>query len=194
MASNSLRIYLDNEREGPLFRRGVERQGDRVRSAIRGAASDAAVEIEARGDADIEAGGNFGERWTDAFKADVSQGGGNIRIDVGFDGDDTVNVAWPVFEYGANIMGKPLLAIPLSFAGVPQGLFARDYPGGLTTHRSSDGVRKSSGGNPLLYSIEDYQPKYFLTKSVYVPQKWHLREIIRQVANELKNYFKDRMS
>lgn len=186
MASNSLRIYLDNEREGPLFRRSVERQGDRVREAIRGAASDAAVEIEARGDADIEAGGNFGERWTDSFKANISQGGGNLRIDVGFDGDDTVNVAWPVFEYGATIYGKPLLWIPLP--GTPKGVWARDYAGALfRTTRKSDGL-------PLLGDVATGRMAYFGKESVVVPKKWHLKEIIRQVANELKNYFKDRMS
>jgi hypothetical protein len=184
MASNAVRIYLADDKIGPLFKRGIERQGDRVRSAIRGAASDAAVEIEARGDADILAGGNFGDRWTDSFQATVTQGGGNIRIDAGFTGEDTWY--WRDFEEGITIYGKPLLFIPLP--GVPTGLFARDYPGALfRTTRKSDGL-------VLLGDVATGEMKYFGKPQITINRKWHLKEIIRQVANELKNYFKDRMS
>jgi len=160
MASTT-RIYLDGERVGPLFRRAVERQGDRVRAAARGAASDAAVEIEERGVADIEAGGNFGERWGDAFFAKVTEGGGNIKINVGFDNPELFY--WRVFEEGATINGKPLLWIPLP--GTPKGLWARDYPGALfRTKRKSDGLE-------LLGDAATGEMKYFGKPSITIPSQ-----------------------
>jgi hypothetical protein len=180
-----LRMYMNDEKVGSTFKKSIAKRGDEVREAMRGAASDAAVEIEARGEADIEAGGNFGERWSDALSADVTEGGGNIRISVGFKSTDpTVDVAWPVFEYGATIKGKPLLFIPLP--GVPSGLWAKDYPDPLfRTVRKSDGL-------VLLGSTVDGKMKYFGKEQVTIPQKWHLREIVRKVAGEMRELVRDR--
>lgn len=183
----NVRLYLDGERAGPLFKRGTERQGDKIRTAVRGAASDAAVEIEARGDVSIEAGGNFGSRWTEAFHATVTEGGGSIRISAGFDGDDTVNVAWPVFEFGATIKAKNpsgLLWIPFSFAGDAKGVWPSAYPDPLFR------VTRKSDGLEMLLSEDG--PKYFGKPSVTVPRKWKLREIIRDVAREFHDYFNER--
>lgn len=175
-------MYVSGERIGPLFHRGVERQGNRIRTAMREASWDAANEIEALGADDIEAAGNFGDRWTEGLHADVSEGGGNIRISVWNDVP-----YWTIFEYGGIINGKPLLAIPLSFAADAQGLYARNFPGGLFR------IDRKDGGKPLLLSIVDRQPKYFLTPSVTMPKKFHIRDIVRKVAGEMRDYFKDRM-
>ncbi len=97
-------MYLDGERIGPLFRRATERRGKVIRDAVRGAAQDAADEIETEGREDIASAGNFGSRWTDGFNAKVTEGGGSIRIEV----SEEVPY-WPVFEFGAIIQGRPLL-------------------------------------------------------------------------------------
>lgn len=97
-------MYLDGDRVGPLFRRATDRYGAKVRNATRGAAQDAADEIEKEGREDIAGAGNFGSRWTEGFNATVTEGGGSIRIEV------TEDVPyWSVFEFGAVIQGNPLL-------------------------------------------------------------------------------------
>ena len=178
----AIRFYFKGERAGALFQRSVYRQADAVRASVRGAAIDAASEIEARGSADIAAGGNFGVRWTTGLHADVSEGGGHIRIGVRHDVP-----YFPVFEYGAIIHGKPLLWIPLSFATDAQGKRARDYPGALFR------VDRAAGKAPLLLSADDKQPKYFGKESVNIPSKFHIREIVRSVAGELRAMYNARI-
>jgi hypothetical protein len=45
----------------------------------------------------------------------------------------------------------------------------------------------------MLFSVEDGEPKYFGKEEVTIPQKFHLRQIIAQVARELRSYYADRM-
>ena len=170
----TLRLYVQDERVGQLLRRSVSRQGDKVRAAARETAQAAAEQIVTRGRADIRsAPGNWGQRWPDGLNAEVSEGGGNIRISV------THDVPYfMVFERGALIKGKPLLWIPLS--SNPFKVRARDYPGRLfKTVRKSDGLQ-------LLGSRDDGQMKYFAKESVTIPKKFHITEIARQVASNMK--------
>lgn len=176
----AVRVYVDTSRVGPLFQRAVSRAGDRVRAAARGAAHDVADEIETEGRADISAAGKFGSRWTDGFHADVTEGGGNVRISV------TEDVPyWRVFQDGATIHGKPLLWIPLSFAKDAQGIYARDYGPLFRVDRVGKAPLLLAPGKPA-------QPKYFGKESVTIPKKFHLVEIARAAARNTKNYFKDR--
>jgi hypothetical protein len=72
--------------------------------ALLEAVENVATEIEAKGHADISQAGNFGGRWTDAFKATVSGDGGEVKLDV------TMTVPyWTVFQFGKVIKGRPLL-------------------------------------------------------------------------------------
>ncbi len=174
----ALRIYFDGDRAGPKFARSVARQGDKVRSAARGAAQDAAYDLEIRGRSDIAQAGNFGSRWLDGFHVDVSEGGGSIRIAAYED-----QPHWQVFEFGATIQGKPLLWIPFDFAPDAQGVFARDYPGGLFH------VQRKSDGLEMLGSIATGEMKYFAKSQVVIPQKFHLRAIAADVARKLRDYY-----
>lgn len=177
MSSNSVRIYFQGERAGPLFQRGVERKGAEVRKRVDIAADDAAEQIEVRGKYDISIAGKFGERWTSGLHARVTRGGGNVRISV------THDVPYfSVFQTGKTIFGKPELAIPLDFAKDAQGVMARDFPGGLF-RVDRDG--KAS----LLLSFVDKQPKYFLKDQVYLPKKFHIVEIAREEARNLRTYY-----
>ena len=177
----AIRIYVDGDKAGPLFKRAVTRQADKVRTALRAGAKDAASEIETKGRADIRNAGNFGSRWTDGFNAKVTEGGGNIRISV------TEDVPyWTVFQFGKVIQGKPLLFIPFSFASDAKGKNARDYGPLFRVTRKSDGlVMLLAPGKPA-------QPKYFGKASVTIPKKFHLIEIARDVAKKMGAFYAKR--
>jgi len=178
-----IRAYVQGERIGPRF----ERIGAKARDSIRQASMDAKDEIEERGRADISSAGNFGSRWTEGFHADVSEGGGHIRIAVKEDVP-----YWTVFEYGAVIRGRPLLWIPLSmdYGGSEdaQGVSAKDYPQPLFR------VDKKDTGLPLLLSWEpgvrgSAKPVYFGKEEVTEPKKFHIRDIVRDVAKKFGQFF-----
>lgn len=176
-----IRLYVDDERAGPLFKRAVTKQKDRVLASARDAAQDAADEILDKGRADIKQAGKFGSRWTDGLHSDVTEGGGNIRISTTHDVP-----YWTVFQFGKVINGKPLLWIPLSFAKDAQGVRARDY-GPLFR------VNRKGGKAPLLLSPgKPAQPKYFGKASVTIPKKFHLIEIVRAAARHVKDFYKER--
>ena len=180
-----LRIYLDGEQFGQTFKRATDRFGSRVNMALRAAAKEAAEEIEQTGRANIAAGGNFGSRWTEGFNATVTEGGGQIRIDA------TEDVPyWPVFEYGAEIQGKPLLWIPFSDADDAKGVWPRDYPGPLfRVNRLSDGLPLLATWTPGVKDSAEF--KYFGKESVTIPQKWNLRQIIRDVAKRIGEFYNE---
>ena len=175
----TLRLYFQNERVGPQFRRATKRAGDRVRAALRQTATAAASEIERRGRNNIRnAPGNWGSRWTTGLHARVTEGGGNIRLAVFHD-----IPYYNVFERGALIRGRPLLWIPLSFASDAKGVNARDYPGRLFR------VDRRAGA-PLLLSYESKEPKYFGKSSVIIPKKFRVTEIGREVARKFNDIYK----
>lgn len=163
----------------------VKKFGERQTLAIQAAAKRGAAEIESEGRADIARGGKFSTaRWQEGFRALVSyKSRSDLRIRV------THHVFyWKVFEYGATILGRPLLWIPLSFGDAKgadgKGVRARDYPGQLFR------VNRK-GKNPLLMS--DTGPQYVGVESVTIPKKWHLREITKRVSRNLGKYYREAM-
>ncbi len=155
---------------------------DEIRPAALGAMEDLQSEILAKGRENIASAGNFGRRWADGLKGEIKEPSqGNFELDI------THDVSYfMVHQKGALIKGKPLLAIPLSFAGVQPGLFARDYPGGL--------FRVDRAGKaPLLLSLVDRQPKYFLKEQVRIPKRFRVLEIIRASSKKLTSFFLKRL-
>lgn len=71
--------------------------------ALLDAAKEVAETIQSKGRADMSAAGNFGS-WTSAFTATADGDGGSVEIDV-----EMTHPFWQVFQYGATIVGKPLL-------------------------------------------------------------------------------------
>ncbi len=183
MPDNIVRTYFKEQRTGPLFSRGTARGGDVTRDVMRATANDIATAfIKAAGD-DIKGAGKFGSRWTEGFTANVSQGGGNIRLDI----DHRVPY-FSVFTKTTTIQGKPMLWIPLSFATDAIGKRARDF-GPLFR------VNRLGGKAPLLLSFgKKPEPKYFGKTSVTIPQKFHTFEIARKVAAQAGEFFKARMA
>lgn len=172
--------YENGQQLGPQFKAGVQRFKERSTASIQKAARLAAADIEQLGRANIRAGGNFGSaRWQEGFQAKVSfQSQTNISIRV------THSVRyWKVFEEGRVIHGKPLLWIPLSFSEAGHlGVRARDFPGKLFRV-------DRKGKAPLLMS--DNGPEYFGKESVRIPRKWHLRDIVKRVARNMRKYYKE---
>jgi hypothetical protein len=96
-----VRVYVNGDRVGPTIGRILATQSDLVREATQAAAVDFVSAFRARAAVDIAGAGKFGSRWTDGFTASVTQGGGNIAIDI------THQVPYfNVFQYGAKIVAK----------------------------------------------------------------------------------------
>jgi hypothetical protein len=167
-----IKITVEGPPVGPQLDARLERIKLRIQRAIGNASGKLADNILTAGRADITGAGRFGARWTQGLTSGIA-GEGLIRT-------ITIREAvpyWRVFQYGAIIHGKPLLWIPLSFAGIPPGTRARDFRGRLFR------VDRKGGGAPLLLSADDKKPKYFGAKSVRIPKKFHLVEIARAEAN-----------
>ena len=172
--------YENGDQLGPKFQSGVKRFQERARAGVQGAAKLAAREIEDQGRANIRAGGNFGSaRWQDGFQAKVSF---RSATDLSIRMTHSVPY-WVVFEEGRTIVGKPLLWIPLSF-GNANGVRARDYPGQLFR------VNRQ-GKNPLL--MDENGPQYVGVPSVKIPRKWHLRDVVKRIARNMRQYYKEAM-
>jgi hypothetical protein len=171
--------YENGDKLGRKFSFGVKRYGERQIKAGQAAAKRAADEIEYTGRQDIRAGGNFrSDRWQQGFHAKLSyQSRSDLSIRITHD----VRY-WVVFEEGRVIHGKPLLWIPLHFATEAFGLRARDYP--LPLFRVD-----RPGKAPLL--LDRTGPKYFGKESVTIPKKWHLRQIVRDVAKRINQYYRE---
>jgi hypothetical protein len=101
-------VFQGGVQLGPKFNKNLQRHADNVRRSAQGAAQDARDEFLERGRADIAGAGNFGSRWTEGLMARITQGGGNIVINV----SHAVSY-FMVHQRGAVIRGKPLLWIPI---------------------------------------------------------------------------------
>lgn len=207
----TIRAYLKDDQIGEAYAKALGAYPDKVRAAARLAAAQMSVEIEDQGRADIRSAGRFGSRWTEGFNAPVTEGGGNIAVNV----TEAVPY-WTVFEFGADIRAKNasgLLWIPLSGADVPEGVWPRDYPGRLfrverggrlpslltKAPRTAGmlGAVRTLGAQftttekaPLLFSVADRKPKYFGKPYVNIPQKFHLRDIVRKAVSRLPLLFR----
>jgi hypothetical protein len=172
--------YENGDKLGAQFKTRVQKFSKDIQQAQLAAARRAASEIETRGRENIRAGGNFGSaRWQEGFQAKLSfASGGAINIRV------THAVPyWKVFEEGRTIRGKPMLWIPLSFATAGSlNVRAREYPKPLFRV-------ERPGKAPLL--LDDTGPQYFGKTFVRIPKKWSLRAIVRQVAGQMQQFYRE---
>lgn len=172
--------YENGDKLGPQFKASVTRHSERHILAVQSAARRAAEEIETLGRSNIRSGGNFSSaRWIEGFQARVSF---LSRADLVIRVTHAVRY-WKVFEEGRIIRGRPLLWIPLGFSEAGRlGVRARDFPGKL--------FRVNRPGKAPLLMNED-GPQYFGKESVRIPRKWHLRDIVKRVARNLKQYYRE---
>ena len=182
-----LTVKLDGE-AASKFQKNIADAGVRVRMALRGAAKDAADEILARGADDIAAGGNFGERWQEALNVDIAETQQSINITAKMDGGPPVSY-WKVFEYGATIAAKN----PSGYLWLP--FMKSDGTDVWPSAYAGDLFRATSkAGTPLLGDKDSKEWKYFGIPSVTIPQKFHLRDVVAQVAKEIKGYYAEHMN
>lgn len=176
-----MKIDFLDKKLGPKFQAGAKRYADIAAKASTSAAYEAARDIKKFGSADIRSAGRFGSRWTTGLHADVSPPRGQSSIDASIKISHKVPY-FNIFEFGGTIHGKPLLWIPLSFANDAQGKRARDYPGKL--------FRVDRDGKaPLLLSSGSGEPKYFGKSEVHMPRKFHIRDIGRKAARNLRTLY-----
>lgn len=165
---------------GPKLRNRAKFFSEKQTVALQSTAKKVQELIETEGRANIAAGGNFSSaRWQQGFRATLQFVNRNdliIRV--------THAVSyWRVFEFGAKILGKPLLWIPFSF-GNANGRRAKDY--GKPLFRVN-----RPGRAPLLMSEDG--PQYFGKESVTIPKKWDLRGTVRRVARTMNTIYKEEM-
>ena len=173
--------FDEGDKIGRKFSFGTKRYGERAIKSAQAVGRRIKDDIEIEGRADIAAGGNFSsERWQEGFHAKISY---QSRSDISIRATHDVPY-WRVFEFGAKILGRPMLWIPLSFARDAVGIRARDYPAPLFR------VDRKHGA-PLLMS--DTGPKYFGKESVTIPKKWHLRDVVRRVSRRMNGYYREAM-
>lgn len=165
---------------GPKLRNRAKLFNEQQTVALQSTAKRVQELIETEGRANIAAGGNFKTaRWQEGFRATLQFVARNdlvIRV--------THAVSyWRVFEFGARIVGKPLLWIPFQF-GNSDGRRAREYGGQL--------FRVNRPGRaPLLMSQDG--PQYFGKESVTIPKKWDLRGTVRRIARTMNTIYKEEM-
>lgn len=165
---------------GPKLKARAKTFSEKQTIALQSTARRVTELIETEGRANIAEGGNFSTpRWQQGFRATLQFVARNdlvIRV--------THAVSyWRVFEFGAKILGKPLLWIPLSF-GNANGRRARDY--GAPLFRVN-----RPGRAPLLMSKDG--PQYFGKESVTIPKKWNLRGTVRRIARSMNTIYKEEM-
>jgi hypothetical protein len=170
--------YKDGNKLGPKFKLAVGRFADKANAASLAATQRAASEIEDQGRDNIRAAGSSATM-QDAFHATVTTSRAAITIRVTHDVP-----YWIDFEEGAVIHGKPMLWIPLSFATEAQGVRAKDFPAPLFQ------VNRKSGKAPLLVTTGG-RPMYFGKQSITIPKKWSLRDIVREVADQMGQFYKE---
>lgn len=174
--------FNKNTKLGEQLKVRASKFNERRTLAIQEAARRVADDIEDAGRANIAAGGDFkSARWQEGFRALISyRSRDDLRIRV------THRVSyWKVFEFGARILGRPLLWIPLSFAlAATLKVRARDFPGRLFR------VNRL-GKAPLLLSKDG--PQYFGKESVRIPRKWRLRQIVYQKSRLMRRYYNQAM-
>lgn len=171
-------VTFRNRQVGREYKAIMDGHAARHRRALAAASQGALDEMLRRGREDIASAGNFGSRWTKGLRGRVTQGRDKIGIAVDHDVP-----YFNVHQEGATIRGRPLLWIPLSFANVPKGTMARDYPRPLVR------VDRKSGGAPLLIDTVQKEPKYFGIAQVRIPKRFHVVEIIREVARSIPQRF-----
>jgi len=156
---------------------------ERFEEAVTVAMNMARSFIEEVARADIaNAGGRFGESWTQGLHVKLEGSGSNMRLSMSHDKPQA-----GIFETGGTIQGNPLLWIPISGTDA-EGVQASEY-GALFSARYP---RRS--GPPLLFSIADKKPRYFGTSSVTIPKLFHLQEDADSVMANFQSFFNDAWS
>ena len=166
------------------LRNNMDKATKRVRAAMKSIAQEAAEEIHTRGIADISSAGRYGSSWTSGLHVTIEQAGADeVTIQTSHD-----KPFYSFLNVGGIIKGNPMLWIPTeNNPTFGEGVPASQYPGRL--------ISVNKGGVPLLIDpspLIDRSEAVMYTGEPFVvmPQKFHILEIIRDVARSLKSKYK----
>jgi hypothetical protein len=152
------------------FKKGIDEQRDRYQQAFAVALNMIASMMQTQIADDVTSAGNYSSE-----AVSTERDGGTITTTIDVPGAN-------MLETGGTIYGHPLLWLPFSGTDA-EGIQASDYGSQLFS------VNRSTGGVPLLFSINDRKPKYFGVPNVNVPKKFHVAEIHDRVAAAFADIF-----
>jgi hypothetical protein len=167
-----MRIYLSGESMVAQLVQTTRKMSLDVHKRMAGAMRQAEKAILVQGRQDIQEAGNFGARWTEGLTSEIDDQETSITLTVKHEVP-----YWSVFQTGKLIRGKPLLWIPLP---------------GVDPNERGDFFQTSKKGNLLLFKRDgrDITPLRVAKEEVYIPKKFHLVEICRDVAGTLGQLYK----
>jgi len=192
-----LRLLIDSQENQKKLKQNMDKAGQMVRDSMRLAAKDASMEIMFRGAEDIAEAGNFGDRWQEALTTETTETQRTIRVETFMRGQPPVSY-WRVFEMGATITPKKAKYLWLPFRGAPGvDVWPRAYAGELFFATSRKGTPlagdKAAMAEARTEDDRNRAWRYFGLSQVTIPQKFHLRKIIADVARELRQYYAEHM-
>lgn len=147
-------------------------------AALRETASDAVEE----GRENIAGSGSFGPSWREGLRRRIvgATDGGEPSLQAKAIIFHKSGLAG-IFEHGATIEGKPLLWIPTQRGAPPAGRSGKKL------------VSATIRGTPVLFDANDKdrhrKPLYVGVKSVRIPKKWRITEIVEKHAARLGELF-----
>jgi hypothetical protein len=167
-----MRVYLSGESMVATLAQTTRKASLDVRKRMAGAMRQAERAILTQGRQDIQEAGNFGDRWTEGLTGEIEEQQDSVTLTIKHDVP-----YWSVFQTGKLIRGKPLLWIPLP---------------GVDPNERGDFFQTSKKGNLLLFKREgrEITPLRVAKEEVYIPKKFHLVEICKDVADTLGQLYK----
>ena len=163
----------------------IEAMRDKQRSvataalaALRETATDAVEE----GRQNIAGSGSFGPKWREGLRRRIvgASEGGEPSLQAKAIIFHKSGLAG-IFEHGATIEGKPLLWIPTEKGAPPAGRSGKKL------------VSATIRGQPVLFDAADHdrhrKPLYVGVKSVRIPKKWRIVEIVEEHAARIGELF-----
>lgn len=157
---------------GDKVAKSMDTTAKKFNAAIGKALKAAAADIQTNGRLNIAQAGLFGTKWQQGFTAEAD----SLSITVGH----TIPF-FSVFETGATIVGKPILWIPLSFAGKTR---ISDYQGGLFR------VNRKAGQPPLLLDATTKQPMFVGLSRVTINKRFDIAGVVLDVMSKFSAYMK----
>src|SRR3974390_76044 len=193
-----LRLLIDSQENQKKLKQNMDKAGQMVRTAMRQAATDASMEIMFRGAEDIAEAGNFGDRWKEALTTETTETQRTIRVETFMRGQPPIS-HWRVFAFRATITPKTAKYLWLPFRGARGvDVWPRAYAGDLFFATSRKGTPLAGDKAAMAEAhTEDEKNRawrYFGLSQVTIPQKFHLRKIIADVARELRVYYQSHMA
>jgi len=156
-----------------------------AQTALLATTTDLANAMQASCRSNISGAGKFSGQWVDGLTASIAKGASEsyeIRV------EHLLGAMVRPHVYGATIVGKPMLWIPLEFAPEAKNIRAREYPARLFR------VDRKKGPPPLLFSVQDRQPKYFGREQVTVPARWNIAGTCRAIVDKAQDIFNAHMA